>query len=347
MGSTGSVSSWSEALLVAMIQYPVPVISGPEDIQTQVKQICKAVDNTKAGYPGLDLIVMPEYSTQGLNTRIWTYDEMLLTVDSPEIDQFRDACVRNKVWGVFSLMEKNDLPGLPPFNTAIIINDQGEIALHYRKLQPWVPIEPWYPGNYGMPVCDGPKGSRLAVCICHDGMFPELAREAAYKGCNVYIRISGYSTQVNDQWIWTNRTNAWQNLMYSISVNLAGYDGVFYYFGEGTVCNYDGNVIQQGHRNPWEIVTAELFPRLVDEARKNWALENNIFNVGCRGYVGKPGGERENYLTWVKDLAEGNYKLPWDQDIKIRDGWEYYPDGVKLGPLPKEEPVKELIESSI
>ncbi|MCP6629783.1 formamidase, partial [Klebsiella pneumoniae] len=77
-------------------------------------------------------------------------------------------------------------------------------------------------------------------------------------GCNVYIRISGYSTQVNDQWIWTNRTNAWQNLMYTVSVNLAGYDDVFYYFGEGTVCNYDGNVIQQGHRNPWEIVTAEL-----------------------------------------------------------------------------------------
>ena len=57
----------------------------------------------------------------------------------------------------------------------------------------------------------------------------ELAREAAYKGCNVYIRISGYSTQVNDQWIWTNRTNAWQNLMYTVSVNLAGYDDVFYY----------------------------------------------------------------------------------------------------------------------
>jgi formamidase len=141
-------------------------------------------------------------------------------------------------------------------------------------------------------------------------MFPELAREAAYKGANVYIRISGYSTQVNDQWIWTNKTNAWQNLMYTISVNLAGYDGVFYYFGEGTVCNYDGNVIQQGQRNPWEIVTAELFPRLVDKARENWALENNIYNVGCRAYVGKPGGEKENYLTWVKDLSEGNYKLP-------------------------------------
>ena len=95
MASTGSVSSWSESLLVAMIQYPVPVIKGPQDIQTQVKQICKAVDNTKAGYPGLDLIVMPEYSTQGLNTKIWTYDEMLLTVDSPEIDEFRKHCLLN------------------------------------------------------------------------------------------------------------------------------------------------------------------------------------------------------------------------------------------------------------
>ena len=30
MASTGSVSSWDESLLVAMIQYPVPVIKGPK-----------------------------------------------------------------------------------------------------------------------------------------------------------------------------------------------------------------------------------------------------------------------------------------------------------------------------
>lgn len=333
MGSTGSVSSWEEALLVAAIQYPVPVVNGPEDIQVNVDRICKAVASTKAGYPGLDLIVFPEYSTQGLNTAIWSYDEMLLSLDSPEVGKFKQACKDADVWGVFSIMEK-DPEGGHPFNTAIIINNEGEIALHYRKLQPWVPVEPWAPGNLGMPVCDGPKGSKLAVCICHDGMFPELAREAAYKGANVYIRISGYSTQVNDQWIITNRTNAWQNLMYTVAVNLAGYDNVFYYFGEGTICNYDGNVIQQGQRNPWEIVTAELFPRLVDKARENWALENNIFNLGCRAYVGKPGGEKANYLTWVKDLAEGKYKLPWDEKIKISDGWKYYPNGGQYGPMP-------------
>ena len=85
---------------------------------------------------------------------------------------------------MFSIMERNPDPNKNPYNTAIIINPQGEICLKYRKLFPWNPIEPWYPGDLGMPVCEGPGGSKLAVCICHDGMIPKLAREAAYKGCN-------------------------------------------------------------------------------------------------------------------------------------------------------------------
>ena len=339
MASTGSVSSWDESLLVAMIQYPVPVIKGPADIQTQVDQICKAVASTKAGYPEADLIVMPEYSTQGLNTAIWTYDEMLLRIDSPEIDRFKQACKENDVWGVFSLMEQNDDPSLPPFMRP---SSSTQMVKLFFTTENW----PWVPIGYGLQAITEcrfamDQGVRLAVCICHDGMFPELAREAAYKGANVYIRISGYSTQVNDQWIWTNRTNAWQNLMYTISVNLAGYDGVFYYFGEGTVCNYDGNVIQQGHRNPWEIVTAELFPRLVDKARENWALENNIFNLGCRAYVGKPGG-KENTSRGSRS-ANGGVKLR-DDKVRIRDGWKYYPDGVKLGTMPQNGVAKPILK---
>lgn len=60
--------------------------------------------------------------------------------------------------------------------------------------------------DLGQPVCDGLSGSKLSLCIC--GMLPKQVREAAYKGCNVYIRISGYSTQVNEQWILINRSNA-------------------------------------------------------------------------------------------------------------------------------------------
>ncbi len=239
---------------------------------------------------------------------------------------YAQACKEAKVYGVFSIMERNPDSNKNPYNTAIIIDPQGEIILKYRKLFPWNPIEPWYPGDLGMPVCEGPGGSKLAVCICHDGMIPELAREAAYKGCNVYIRISGYSTQVNDQWILTNRSNAWHNLMYTVSVNLAGYDNVFYYFGEGQICNFDGTTLVQGHRNPWEIVTGEIYPKMADNARLSWGLENNIYNLGHRGYVAKPGGEHDAGLTYIKDLAAGKYKLPWEDHMKIKDGSIYgYP----------------------
>lgn len=121
MRSTESVSSWEEALLVAMIQYPVPVITGPQDIQTKVDRICQAIDTTKPGYLGLDSIVFPEYSTQGFNTKISTYDEMLLTLNSPEVGRFEQVCLKKQIWGVFSMMERNEDPQLPPYNTAIII----------------------------------------------------------------------------------------------------------------------------------------------------------------------------------------------------------------------------------
>ena len=114
--------------------------------------------------------------------------------------------------------------------------------------------------------------------------------------------------------------------MYTISVNLAGYDGVFYYFGEGQICNFDGTTLVQGDRNPYEIVTGEIYPQLADNARKTWGLENNIYNLGHRGYVAKPGGESDAGLTYIKDLAAGKYHLPWEDEMLIKDGSIYgYP----------------------
>ena len=82
----------------------------------------------------------------------------------------------------------------------------------------------------------------------------------------------------------------------------------------------------QGQRNPWEIVTGEIYPELADNARRTWGLENNIYNLGHRGYVAKPGGESDAGLTYIKDLAAGRYHLPWEDDIQIKDGSIYgYP----------------------
>ena len=217
-------------------------------------------------------------------------------------------------------MEKNEDPSKPPYNTAIIINSDGEIALHYRKLQPWVPIEPWSPGNYGMPVCDGPKGSKLAVCICHDGMFPEMARECAYKGAHVALRTAGYTAPIRHAWRITNQANAFCNLMATANVCLAGSDGTFNSMGEGSIINFDGVPLAEGNGLADEIITAEIRPDLIDEARHGWGVENNIYQFGHRGYVAVAGGAQDCPYTYMQDLIAGRYRLPWEERVEVVDG---------------------------
>lgn len=75
MGSSGSMVKPISGFLTALIQYPVPVVESRADIDKQIQQIIKTIHSTKSGYPGLELIVFPEYSTQGLNTKKWTTEE--------------------------------------------------------------------------------------------------------------------------------------------------------------------------------------------------------------------------------------------------------------------------------
>ena len=54
---------------------------------------------------------------------------------------------------------------------------------------------------------------KLGLIICHDGMFPEMARECAYKGAEIMIRTAGYTAPIRDSWRFTNQANSFQNLM--------------------------------------------------------------------------------------------------------------------------------------
>jgi formamidase len=208
-----------------------------------------------------------------------------------------------------------------PYNSGLIIDNLGKIQLYYRKMHPWVPVEPWEPGDQGIPVCDGPNGSKLALIICHDGMFPEMARECAYKGAEIMIRTAGYTAPIRDSWSFTNQSNSFCNLMVTANVCMCGSDGTFDSMGEGMIVNFDGHIIAHGTSGRVdEIITAEVRPDLVREARINWGVENNIYQFGHRGYVAVKGGAQDCPYTYMTDLAKGEYSLPWEDEIKITDG---------------------------
>jgi formamidase len=317
MNGLGGLNKSPNGVVVGLVQLQLPVIGGAADIAAQTARIVEMVGKAKRGLPTLDLVVFPEYALHGLSMD--TRDEILCDRDGPEVAAFQAACRAQAVWGCFSIMERN--PGGNPYNAGLVIDDAGVVRLFYRKLHPWVPVEPWEPGDLGIPVIDGPRGCKLALIICHDGMFPEMAREAAYRGAEILLRTAGYTAPVRQAWRFTNQANAFCNLMITASVCMSGSDGTWDSMGEAMVCDFEGSIIAHGKTGrPDEIVTAELRPDLVREARAGWGVENNIYQLGHRGYVAVAGGAQDCPYTYMHDLAAGRYRLPWEAEVAVTDG---------------------------
>ena len=357
-GGLGGLNKSPNGVVIGVVQLQLPTVKTKADLAAQTQKIVAMVGKARRNLPGMDLVVFPEYSLHGLSMD--TNPEIMCALDGPEVGNFRAACEAHEIWGCFSIMEYN--PAGNPYNTGLVIDANGKIALYYRKLHPWIPVEPWEPGNVGVPgcveiksstriqcarnrtnrarefqsgrdvpnqwlistqvpVCVGPGGCKLALIICHDGMFPEMARECAYKGAEIMLRTAGYTAPIRDSWRFTNRSNSFQNLMVTANVCMCGSDGDFDSMGEGMIVNFDGCVIAHGLTGRAdEIVTAEVRPDLVREARLCWGVENNIYQLGHRGYVAVRGGAKDCPYTYMKDLVAGRYALPWEADVRHTDG---------------------------
>lgn len=313
----GGLNKSPNGVVIGVVQLQLPVTKTKDDLAKQTARVVELVGKARRNRAGMDLVVFPEYALHGLSMD--TNPDIMCSLDGPEVAAFKDACQENNIWGCFSIMELNREGN--PYNSGIIIDDKGELQLYYRKMHPWVPVEPWEPGNLGIPVIDGPKGCKLSLIICHDGMFPEMARECAYKGAEIMIRTAGYTAPIRQSWRFTNQSNSFCNLMVTANVCMCGSDGDFDSMGEGMIVNFDGSVLAHGTTGRVdEIIVSEVRPDLVREARVHWGVENNIYQLGHRGFTAVKGGAQDCPYTFMKDLVAEKYTLPWEEEVKVKDG---------------------------
>ena len=134
-------------------------------------------------------------------------------IDGLSVSRMRAAAKRLGLFVVVPFYERAMAGEL--YNTAILVDDGGEIRGTYRKHH--LPMsshfnEKFYfrPGNTGFPVFATPHG-RVGIMICYDRHFPESARALGLGGAEYVFVPTATTTRGYSRSVWETELRAHAN----------------------------------------------------------------------------------------------------------------------------------------
>ena len=164
------------------------------------------------------------------------------------------------------------------FNTAVVIDADGTIAGKFRKVH--IPEGPQYlekyyftPGNLGYPVFKTAY-AKIAVGICWDEWFPEVARIYALKGAQIIFYPSAigsepdhpaYSSQA--AWETVIKSHGIANGLFVAAVNRVGREDEMTFYGGSFISNPFGEVLARGDNQSDQLVFAALDMKQIKDFR--------------------------------------------------------------------------------
>jgi predicted amidohydrolase len=207
-------------------------------------------------FPWLDMVVLGELNACG--TDVSTAEPLAGSTE----ERFCEVARKHSIWLIPGSVHEADNGAV--YNTAPVINPDGQVVARYRKQFPWLPYEDRVTPGDQFTVFDVEGIGRFGISICYDMWFPETIRTMAWMGAEVILHPSLTSTIDRGAEIAMVKAHAAMNQVYFFDVNVAGPLGV----GQSCIAGPGGEVIYQAGRSR-EIIPLKLDMNYLRDVRRN------------------------------------------------------------------------------
>lgn len=235
-----------------------------------VSRACDFIAEAARSKP--DVVVLPEFFNTEYFPQYRDYRYMDYAESDTGYTQTRiKAEARRHGIHIVSTIFEMARPGLY-YDTAMLINPDGEIAGKYRKVHPAALLsleKIYFRGGSTFPVFRIGEWT-IGFSICYDNLFPESCRCLALHGAELII--APYATPVADPWENFLSTRALENGVFLAACNHVGREGDWQMSGKSMLIDPLGKIIAKASDSNEEIVCAEFARDQVIEARRRFPL---------------------------------------------------------------------------
>mgnify|MGYP001828741059 FL=1 len=117
-------------------------------VDDNLSTIEKEIDQVKKRFPWVQMVILPELCTYGAGSG------MAVQLPGEVENCFREAAKRNGVWLLPGSLYERREEGV--FNTAPVIDPEGQVVARYRKQYPFYPYEKNVAGSDNFVVFEVP-----------------------------------------------------------------------------------------------------------------------------------------------------------------------------------------------
>lgn len=252
---------------VAMVQIASPDDESKEERIARVEGLLRSHADD-----GIELFVLPE---------LWSaacfafdhFEARAETIEGPTVSMCQRIARDLGAWVHLGSFLERAVDG-ELHNTAVLIDDAGEIVQVYRKVHVFgykSREAELVTGGTSLTVVPSPLGP-LASTVCYDLRFPGLWLEVGARGAHAAVAPAAWPAARREHFKLFAQARAVEHQIWMVAVNACGMQTGVEMGGSSRIVDPLGRVVAECSATDEEVVVADIDPELVTRARADFPV---------------------------------------------------------------------------